>query len=197
MGHALGDARVLTGACILALATLVVFGLVVLRSDDDSSPGDPVHSVQPGQAGRDCSATSSSALPRLPAKFRSVAATAPGGSATPDGASVRRLLEDGRQVGVVLSTPVPVHGGSSPQALLDSAERSLRANGTAPERIAIGPFPAVSVRLRADRGHQVITQGSCRTFSVIGIDARSTRGLASVLLDADVAEAAGRAEPAP
>lgn len=184
-------------AAILAVSLVVVVVVLATRGGGDER-SEEVIAAEAGESLGQCAGVGPADLPELPSKLRYAPIDVPREqqeAAEAEGAVVRRLLENGRPVGTVLSTSLALQAATGEQ-LLSDAERGLRQAGATPRRIDLGPYGAVIARLSEGR-HQVITRGECRSYSVLGSSDRSVRGMALALLRAESSTVTGLAPAAP
>lgn len=138
----------------------------------------------PNQAGLRSTDGCGSGLPPLPAEFR----VQPISDPRSPGMSVR-LLERGRVVAEVLGVGHPT-GGIDVASARRGVEAQLRESGARLVRSRLGPFAGVLSTRPGVPGSALITWGPCRSYSVRARDSRSARGIALVLLGAEVRQLA-------
>lgn len=165
---------------LVALVAVVALGGAVIWKLASSLAGgaDDPPRLPPASGASAFDARCNAPLPTLPDAF----AVEPGRAG-----SGFRLLERGRLVGQVLT--VPMDERTSSGAALQAAEAGLRRRGSQTRRASFGPFAAVVAELPV--GGTVVTQGLCRSYSILARTSRSARGITLMLLTAEGRELAG------
>lgn len=184
-----GRSRVIVGAgATFAIVMVITVVILATRHEGDRSAPASVAQRDTSQ----CTAARGAGLPHLPARLRYLPVDVTSEvrtGARRQGVFVGRLMENGRQVSTILSVPIRPHEPVNDR-LLREAERSLRQRDLKPRRVVLASYGALVTRLPGGEQYQVVTHGSCRSYSLVGASDRSARAIARMLLRAETPDGA-------